>query len=233
MPVISMACPKCGKQATEYDENKWQCLHCGRKFIYKDEKAPVINVNQILRTGDSMQSVLCCPKCGNTNVQLKQMVYEAGTQTSSGDAVGVTTLLANRCKPPENTAIGVVLLIGISVVVIYICFSYGQWLAAGLPLLLAIFLVKVALSAYDRYKMNLRRWSEIAICLTCGEEFPMPKDQPNVAVETKALETPKQLESSRNITHWVAPRSPRMRHRQLTGTSALAAPNTGQYRRKH
>ncbi len=42
MPVISMACPKCGKQATEYAENKWQCLHCGRKFLYEESKAPII-----------------------------------------------------------------------------------------------------------------------------------------------------------------------------------------------
>jgi len=32
--VVNMACPKCGGQATEYDENKWSCLHCGNKFIY-------------------------------------------------------------------------------------------------------------------------------------------------------------------------------------------------------
>jgi DNA-directed RNA polymerase subunit RPC12/RpoP len=32
--VINMACPKCGGQATEYDENKWSCLRCGNKFLY-------------------------------------------------------------------------------------------------------------------------------------------------------------------------------------------------------
>ena len=37
MPVYDMKCPKCGKQSTEYAENKWQCLHCGNKFIYKEE----------------------------------------------------------------------------------------------------------------------------------------------------------------------------------------------------
>jgi predicted nucleic acid-binding Zn ribbon protein len=39
MAIYSMACPKCGKRATEYDENKWQCLQCGIKFIYKNEAA--------------------------------------------------------------------------------------------------------------------------------------------------------------------------------------------------
>ena len=37
MPVYDMKCPRCGKQSTEYDENKWQCLHCSNKFVYKEE----------------------------------------------------------------------------------------------------------------------------------------------------------------------------------------------------
>ena len=45
MPVISLACPKCGKEATEYAPNKWRCLHCGRKFLYEESKAPVINAS--------------------------------------------------------------------------------------------------------------------------------------------------------------------------------------------
>lgn len=40
MPVVSMNCPVCGKQATEYDENKWQCLYCGGKFRYERPMAP-------------------------------------------------------------------------------------------------------------------------------------------------------------------------------------------------
>ena len=35
MPIQSMACPKCGKAASEYSPNKWQCLHCQTKFIYE------------------------------------------------------------------------------------------------------------------------------------------------------------------------------------------------------
>ena len=37
MGVHDMRCPKCGKQSTEYDENKWQCLYCGNRFVYKEE----------------------------------------------------------------------------------------------------------------------------------------------------------------------------------------------------
>jgi hypothetical protein len=32
--IVNMACPKCGGQATEYDDKKWSCLRCGNKFIY-------------------------------------------------------------------------------------------------------------------------------------------------------------------------------------------------------
>jgi len=31
---IDMSCPKCGKETTEYQQNHWQCLKCGVKFIY-------------------------------------------------------------------------------------------------------------------------------------------------------------------------------------------------------
>jgi DNA-directed RNA polymerase subunit RPC12/RpoP len=43
MPVVSLACPKCGKEATEYAPNKWRCLHCGRKFLYEEPKATIVN----------------------------------------------------------------------------------------------------------------------------------------------------------------------------------------------
>ena len=36
--IVNMACPKCGGQATEYDENKWSCLRCGNKFIFAPEQ---------------------------------------------------------------------------------------------------------------------------------------------------------------------------------------------------
>ena len=35
-----MACPSCGKQATEYDEHKWTCLHCGNKFVFVPPSSP-------------------------------------------------------------------------------------------------------------------------------------------------------------------------------------------------
>jgi len=31
---VLMSCPKCGKESTEYDNNRWRCLHCGQKFFF-------------------------------------------------------------------------------------------------------------------------------------------------------------------------------------------------------
>ena len=73
MPIVPMSCPKCGRQATEYDAHKWQCLHCGIKFVYKEEKAPVINVHQLYQSGETVRPVMCCPKCGSTNVRLQSL----------------------------------------------------------------------------------------------------------------------------------------------------------------
>lgn len=39
MAKVDMTCPRCGKNATEYAQNKWQCLGCGAKFLY-DPNAP-------------------------------------------------------------------------------------------------------------------------------------------------------------------------------------------------
>lgn len=40
MSIVDMRCPRCGKQATEYDENKWRCLNCNTKFIYEGPVQP-------------------------------------------------------------------------------------------------------------------------------------------------------------------------------------------------
>jgi hypothetical protein len=31
--IVNMACPKCGGQATEYEEKKWSCSFCGNRFV--------------------------------------------------------------------------------------------------------------------------------------------------------------------------------------------------------
>ena len=33
MAGFDVKCPKCDKQSAEYDENRWECLHCGNKFV--------------------------------------------------------------------------------------------------------------------------------------------------------------------------------------------------------
>ena len=57
MPVYDMKCPKCGKQSTEYDENKWQCLHCGNKFVYKEESTTYLSQTNVNIQGSSLFDV--------------------------------------------------------------------------------------------------------------------------------------------------------------------------------
>jgi DNA-directed RNA polymerase subunit RPC12/RpoP len=193
-----MACPRCGKQATEYDEKKWQCLHCGTKFLYEEPKAPIVNVHQVYRSGEGPQPVWCCPRCGGTNVQLLRMVYEAGTQETSLAGVGVglgsggpglgvagglgmtTSLLASRCRPPGDTmasgiavaSVGIALVLGM---LIFLDVDSGGGLLSVLlgPVLVLseIGLIKGYLAARAGFRRQLRTWSETVICLTCGETF--------------------------------------------------------------
>jgi ribosomal protein L37AE/L43A len=63
--IKSLKCPVCGDIASEYESTKWQCLKCGRKFVYELEKQPDVyhkieNVN-ITKLDDS--SFYICSKC--------------------------------------------------------------------------------------------------------------------------------------------------------------------------
>lgn len=49
--IVNMACPKCGGQATEYDEKKWSCLKCGNKFVF----APVQPVHTFVQSNVHVQ----------------------------------------------------------------------------------------------------------------------------------------------------------------------------------
>ena len=52
-----MKCPRCGKQSTEYDENKWQCLHCGNRFVYKEESPTYHSQTNVSIQGSSLFDV--------------------------------------------------------------------------------------------------------------------------------------------------------------------------------
>jgi DNA-directed RNA polymerase subunit RPC12/RpoP len=63
--IKPLKCPVCGDAASEYEHSKWQCLKCGRKFVYELEKQPDVyhkieNVN-ITKLDDS--SFFICSKC--------------------------------------------------------------------------------------------------------------------------------------------------------------------------
>ncbi len=67
MGIVDTRCPKCGKQSTEYAENKWKCLECGLKFIYEPPQpspSPKFagysdNIKWYHRTSFVVISVLC------------------------------------------------------------------------------------------------------------------------------------------------------------------------------
>jgi len=61
MPIESMLCPKCGKQATEYDENKWRCCFCNAKFIY--QPPPDVETKEIRITQKIEQDRFICSSC--------------------------------------------------------------------------------------------------------------------------------------------------------------------------
>ena len=52
-----MKCPRCGKQSTEYDENKWQCLTCSNKFVYKEESPTYQSQTNVSIQGSSLFDV--------------------------------------------------------------------------------------------------------------------------------------------------------------------------------
>ena len=37
MSAFDIKCPKCGDQSIECEEDQWLCLHCGNKFVYKEQ----------------------------------------------------------------------------------------------------------------------------------------------------------------------------------------------------
>lgn len=63
MTVQSMNCPRCGKPATEYDKNKWQCLNCQTKFIYEPPKDPDVVIRHEVDVDDKT-IYYNCKSCG-------------------------------------------------------------------------------------------------------------------------------------------------------------------------
>ena len=64
MPVQEMNCPKCGESASEYALNKWQCLHCGSKFIYEPPPQPDQLIRQEVVVVGEESAYFVCAACG-------------------------------------------------------------------------------------------------------------------------------------------------------------------------
>ena len=83
--VTPMMCPKCHQWASEYDENKWQCLSCHIKFIYEPPQEPLkpdLYVKQDVTLSDEGM-LYRCPQC-NTQFSImscpKRQCAECGME---------------------------------------------------------------------------------------------------------------------------------------------------------
>ncbi len=56
-------CPSCGREASEYEPSKWQCLRCGRRFAYEAPARPdsYQRVEHVTTLDDS--SFFVCANC--------------------------------------------------------------------------------------------------------------------------------------------------------------------------
>lgn len=63
MPVQLMNCPSCGKQASEYEPSKWQCLSCGSKFVYEPPPEMKVEKREVIVAS---QQEFQCAVCGGT-----------------------------------------------------------------------------------------------------------------------------------------------------------------------
>ena len=133
MPVISLSCPQCGKPSTEYDENKWQCLTCGSKFVYeKPIQQPSVNLTKVVkRAGESVEKTLLDfgDACKVTNLKV----------TTDGETFAIANVASlsyqkhlispDNFKLPRNF-IGMILLWVI---------GFPVWLFSGLGILITAF----------------------------------------------------------------------------------------------
>lgn len=95
MPVQSMSCPKCGKWATEYDVNKWQCLSCNTKFIYEPPASqPESKVIVEHDLGDT-ELVYVCSKC---NLRVSGVLKPYQVCATCGARVCPDCLVGDKCN---------------------------------------------------------------------------------------------------------------------------------------
>ena len=89
MKAINCACPRCGKQTTEYDEDKWTCLHCGNKFVIKPEEPSTIVNSTLNVNGEALYDLDVAGKAAH--VLMSKTVTESymGNQSWKVVAIGL------------------------------------------------------------------------------------------------------------------------------------------------
>jgi len=76
MSIVDMRCPRCGRQATEYEENKWRCLNCNTKFIYEGPVQPNnYNLEEHVHIIDEDTHFFTCAVCGGTFPKTNTPMY--------------------------------------------------------------------------------------------------------------------------------------------------------------
>ena len=76
MSIADMRCPRCGKQATEYEENKWRCLICNTKFVYEPPIRPNnYTVEEHVHIVDEETHYFTCAVCNGTFPRSQTIMY--------------------------------------------------------------------------------------------------------------------------------------------------------------
>jgi hypothetical protein len=151
MPIQSTACPKCGKEASEYEPNKWRCLHCGRTFIVT--KPPDVHVTQYVSNG-------------SCDIRQDFNLKPQGVLAEKEDSVGccfwvvfcvVVTVIAAIIKKTYTTIKDIT-----DWSYLYVIFKWGFFIA--------IFLVVMYYSIKYLYGLCQKDWEEEYICENETEE---------------------------------------------------------------
>jgi DNA-directed RNA polymerase subunit RPC12/RpoP len=117
--IQPMTCPTCGKKASEYEPNKWQCVDCGRRFVYEPPRHPdqYVRIEQVSKFDDS--SFFVCAHCGGKFPRHShaEFVCKRCGKTFCQEHINKNT---RRCKPCES-AVGMIGCLIVAAVLAAIC----------------------------------------------------------------------------------------------------------------
>jgi hypothetical protein len=118
--VKSMVCPSCGAPASEYQQNKWECLSCGRRFVYEPPRHPdqYVRVEKVEKLDDS--SFFICGYCGGKFPRHSHAEYVCKRCKKSFCQEHINKK-TQRCKRCDAAVRSVFMLIAIAVLITVCC----------------------------------------------------------------------------------------------------------------